>query len=62
MGRKRTSNKRNLNLWVDKDLVDQLNKLKVIPSVFFTEQAEELLRRVESGEIEIDEVSENEEQ
>lgn len=47
LGRKRTSNKRNLNLWVDKDLIDQLNQLKILPSVFFTEKVEELMKEIE---------------
>lgn len=43
MGRKRTSTKKDLKLFVDKDVIEKLNFLKVNKSVLFTEAAEKLI-------------------
>lgn len=54
MARKRTSNKQNLNLWVDKDLVETLKKLELNSSVLFTEAAKEKLKELEKQKTEND--------
>lgn len=47
MGRKRTSNKVNLMLHVDKDIIEKLNEWNVNKSALFTEKALELLKELE---------------
>lgn len=50
MGRKRTGNKRDLTLSVDKDLVEKLLVLKVNKSVLFTEAAEKKIKELKENE------------
>lgn len=59
MGRKRTSNKKNLNLWIDKDLLKQLKELDLNLSVLFTDTAKELLTKIDTGEINITDLDKN---
>lgn len=47
MGRKRTSNKTNMMLSVDKDLLKRLKELEINRSLLFTEAAEKLLSELE---------------
>jgi len=47
MGRKRTSNKRDVKLSVDEDLLDRLIELKINKSVLFTEAAMRKLEELE---------------
>lgn len=47
MGRKRTSNKRDVKLSVDNDLLDKLIEFKINKSVLFTEAAEKKLEELE---------------
>lgn len=47
VGRKRTSNKRDVKLSVDNDLLDKLIELKVNKSVLFTEAAIKKLEELE---------------
>lgn len=50
MGRKRTSNKTDFTLSIDKDLVKKLKELKINSSVLFTESALKLLQECEQKE------------
>lgn len=45
MGRKRTSNKKALNLYIDKDIIEDLKKLELNPSAIFTDAAKKELER-----------------
>ena len=47
MGRKRTSNKKNMMLSIDKDLIKRLKELEVNRSLLFTEAAEKLLSELD---------------
>lgn len=47
---RKKSNKRNLNLWVDKDLVAKIKKLELNSSVIFTEAAEKKLKEMKEDE------------
>lgn len=47
MGRKRTSNKTNMMLSVDKDLLKRLKDLEVNRSLLFTQAAEQYLSELE---------------
>lgn len=47
MGRKRTSNKVNLNLWVDKDIVEKLRSLELNASAIFTHAAQSELEKLD---------------
>lgn len=50
MGRKRTSKKRDLKLYVEEDVVEKLNILKVNKSVLFEEAAQKLIKQIEEAE------------
>lgn len=50
MGRKRTRVKRDLKLYVDDELIEQLNFLKVNKSVLFTNAAKEIIEKMEKIE------------
>lgn len=49
MGRKRTSTKKDLKLYVDESLIEKLNFLKVNKSVLFTEAAEQIIKELEEN-------------
>jgi len=52
MGRKRTSTKQDLTLWVDQDLVKKLKDLEINGSAIFTKAAlKELEKYDENGNI-----------
>lgn len=52
MGRKRTSTKQDLTLWIDQDLVKRLKDLEINGSAIFTEAAlKELEKYDENGNI-----------
>lgn len=50
LGRKRTSTKRDLKLYVEEDLVEKLNILKVNKSVLFEKAALQLIKELEEKE------------
>lgn len=50
MGRKRTRTKKNINLYVEKDLIEKLKELELNASVIFTEAALKELKRHEELE------------
>lgn len=47
LGRKRTKTKKNINLYVEKDLIDRLKILELNASVIFTKAAQKELKRQE---------------
>lgn len=47
MGRKRTSNKKDINLYVDKDIIERLKKLELNASAIFTDAALKELKKYE---------------
>lgn len=47
MGRKRTKTKKNINLYVEKELIDRLKSLELNASVIFTKAAQKELKRQE---------------
>lgn len=47
MGRKRTSNKEQISISVDKDLIKKLRELEVDRSLIFTNAAKEYLENLE---------------
>lgn len=50
MGRKRTSNKINVNVYVDRDIVRKLKEYKVNRSLMFTNAALKEIERIENLE------------
>lgn len=49
MGRKRTSNKKDMTLYVDKDLIKRLKELEINASAIFTEAALAVLKEFDKN-------------
>ena len=50
VGRKRTSTKRDLKLYVDDEIIEQLNFFKINKSVLFTDAAKAAIERMGKNE------------